>query len=329
MKRIIFFLFLFNSFSLFAQTINGYVFDNVSKEPLIGASVYFDGTTIGVITDENGRFSITIEKKITTPLIISYIGFHDVLIASPWELREIKASLVPKAVTLNEVVLTADPYTRERKLQVFRRQFLGNTKAGRSCKILNEEVINLYYNVSTFELTATADEAIIIENPYLGYTIRFRLNDYVVSYYKKSLSLFDMKRAYYAGTSFFTDKKKGVAKYRKRRAEVYKGSSRHLMNIIAKEEWSFKDFSFFKGSYQTHPENYFKITDSLGLKKVSLSNKLNILYKKKQQSAMFPNYEYYFVDELGNFFPPDAISFSGVMGTQRAGDLLPLDYVLK
>lgn len=329
MKRTVFFLFLLCSFSSFSQTINGYVFDGVSKEPLIGASVYFDGTTIGTITDENGRFTITTEKKISAPLVITYIGFNDVLIGSPWELKEIKVSLTPKAVALNEVVLTADPFTREEKLKAFKIQFLGDTRGGRSCKILNEDIINLYYDVSKLELVATANEAIIIENPYLGYTIRFRLTDYSVSFYEKSLSLINVKSTYYEGTSFFIDKQKGVEKYIKRREKVYKGSSRHLMSIIAKEEWSFKDFAFFKGSFQTHPKNHFKVKDSLGVKKVSLSNKLNILYKKKEQSEMVPKYKYYFVDELGNFFPPDAIYFSGIMGIQRTGDLLPLDYTLE
>ena len=329
MKRTIFFLFLLSSFSSFSQTISGYVFDDVSKEPLIGASVYFDGTTIGVITNEEGRFTITVKKKITTPLIISYIGFNDVLLESPWELKEIRVSLTPKAVALNEVVLRADPFTREEKLKAFKEQFLGTTRAGKSCKILNEEAINVAFDVTKKELIASSDEVIIVENPYLGYTLRYRLNEYSVSYYRKSLNPFDIKHLFYYGTSFFTDKHKGTTKYEKRRKKVYKGSSFHLMRTIAKQQWFSEGFSFFKGSYQTDPRQYFKVTDSLNLKKVELTNVLSILYKKDEQSAMHPKYKYYTIDEYGNFYPPDAISFSGTMGTQRTGDLLPLDYSLK
>ena len=41
------------SFS-FSQTITGIVLDE-KNEPIIGASVYFDGTTIGTTTDIDGK----------------------------------------------------------------------------------------------------------------------------------------------------------------------------------------------------------------------------------------------------------------------------------
>jgi len=222
------FVFLFMSVLSYSQTVTGIVLDNISKQPLIGASVYFDGTTIGVITDETGRFTLTTKKQINTPLIISYIGYNDFLIANPWELGELQVLLNPKAVQLNEVVLSADPFTREEKLQAFKEQFLGNTKGGRSCKIMNEEVISLFFDVSKKELLATADETIIIENPYLGYVIHFRLSDFVASFHRKSLYPIDVKGTYYVGTSFFIDKKENLAKFEKRRTNTFKIGRAHV-----------------------------------------------------------------------------------------------------
>src|SRR5690554_553369 len=45
-----------------------------NNEPVIGASVLVKGTTTGVITDHDGRFSVSSELGAT--LVISYIGYH-------------------------------------------------------------------------------------------------------------------------------------------------------------------------------------------------------------------------------------------------------------
>ena len=49
----------FVSLSLFAQseTITGVVSDE-SGEPIIGAVVYYDGTSVSAITDRDGNYSI-------------------------------------------------------------------------------------------------------------------------------------------------------------------------------------------------------------------------------------------------------------------------------
>ena len=58
----------------FAQSIRvqGVVNDNAS-ESIIGANVTEKGTTNGVITDLDGKFSLSVQKGAT--LVISYIGY--------------------------------------------------------------------------------------------------------------------------------------------------------------------------------------------------------------------------------------------------------------
>lgn len=328
MKKLLFFLFLYSSLAS-AQTLSGYVFDDVSKEPMIGASVYFDGSSIGVITDEEGYFSLTLKRKLTSPLVISYIGYNDVQLESPWEYDTLKIYLKPKAVQLSEIILTADPFTRQQKLRAFRREFLGSTRGGKSCKILNEGVIDLYYDMTKKELIATSDEPIIIQNKYLGYELRYKLIDSKISYSSVSLSELDINEVFYVGTCFFIDKQENIIKNENRRQREYKGSLLHLMRATSKKEWEAEGFTFFKGSFQVNPEKYFTIVDSLGMKKVSLPHKLTVLYKKHKRSAMHPKSDYYFIDGYGNFYSPEALTFSGVIGTKRIGDLLPLDYNLK
>ena len=60
-----------------AQSItsaSGIVKDSVSGEPLPYVSVYFDGTTIGVMTDDNGMFSLKNDKG-NTKLAAASLGY--------------------------------------------------------------------------------------------------------------------------------------------------------------------------------------------------------------------------------------------------------------
>ena len=59
--------------NLTSNTVSGIVFDN-QREPLVGASILVPGTTIGAITDSQGRYSITVPNGATS-LQFSYLGF--------------------------------------------------------------------------------------------------------------------------------------------------------------------------------------------------------------------------------------------------------------
>lgn len=50
---------------LYAQSItsaSGIVKDSITGEPLAFVSVYFDGSTIGAMTDDNGKFTLQNDK---------------------------------------------------------------------------------------------------------------------------------------------------------------------------------------------------------------------------------------------------------------------------
>ena len=55
--------------------VKGIVLDKNNGEPLIGATVLVKGTTIGVVTDLDGNFSLKVPAK-DVQLSISYIGFE-------------------------------------------------------------------------------------------------------------------------------------------------------------------------------------------------------------------------------------------------------------
>ena len=73
-KVFLFVAMLFASVALFAQnvSISGTVVDE-SGEPVIGAGVLVKGTTIGVMTDADGNFQLSVPANAT--LEISSVGF--------------------------------------------------------------------------------------------------------------------------------------------------------------------------------------------------------------------------------------------------------------
>ncbi|MBP0905405.1 SusC/RagA family TonB-linked outer membrane protein [Mariniflexile gromovii] len=92
------------------KTITGTVLSADDNMPLPGASVIVKGTTNGVSTDFDGKFSISVANSATT-LTISYIGFKtkDVAITS----NTINVLLAVDASTLDEVVVVG--YGTQRK----------------------------------------------------------------------------------------------------------------------------------------------------------------------------------------------------------------------
>lgn len=83
-------------------TVHGQIMDAVTGEPLVGASVQVEGTTIGCATDANGNYTITIPNNAGN-LIYSYIGY--IRQTFPISGSVINVQLTPDVQTLDEVVV--------------------------------------------------------------------------------------------------------------------------------------------------------------------------------------------------------------------------------
>ena len=119
MKKLFLLIVLFvfvSGVTLLAQTIviTGTVTSAVEGEgPIPGVTVFVKGTTIGAITDANGKYSITAPASATT-LIFSYIGMksREVEIGGR---SIIDGALESDLIGLNEVVVTALGIAKEKK----------------------------------------------------------------------------------------------------------------------------------------------------------------------------------------------------------------------
>jgi len=107
---------LFSSF-LFseAQTISGIVKDGRTGELLIGANVVIKGTTIGTVTDENGKFVLVNSRGFPVTLTISYLGYIPIDISVKEETSSLIIKLESNKVILKEVQITGSRLSEKQK----------------------------------------------------------------------------------------------------------------------------------------------------------------------------------------------------------------------
>ena len=128
------------------------------------------------------------------------------------------------------------------------------------------------------------------------------------------------------------------------------------MRTIAYETWETEKFKLIVDKFKVDPKEYFKISDTLGLKKITLikspmirveklksdaknqiqnSNKPEFIERKDYFTIMYDNHNQsvadfiskeYFVDENGNYSPFYGVVFGGFIGAQKMAEMLPTDF---
>ena len=332
-KNILTLVFLIISSIGFSQNISGIVFDGVTEEPLEGASVFFDKTSIGTTTNSKGEFTIEYKKDLNTPLIISFMGYQTSISESASFEGKSNFYIYESSIILDEVTVDPnDDWSRELKLKEFKKHFLGQTKNGRSCKILNEEDIILKYNKKMKKISAKAKSPIYIRNENFKYLILVELQHFEIKYthVSKNKKHLNLDYVSYAGINYFQSLQKNPSSYIQNiRKEAYLGSSLHFIRALSKNKLEKEGFSIYLDNNKVNPKKYIAIfpTGTQNSVKVRLKEKLYISYKNGQESSIESLTSMFYIDNFGNYSPVEKVRFGGEMGKQRMGDTLPLDFL--
>jgi len=111
-------------------TVSGQVTNQATGDPIVGASVLAQGTTAGVLSDEEGRFQLRVPQG-AEALVVSFIGFERQIV--PVEGRStINVALKPADLELDEVVVTAVGISRDKKALGYSVQGLENEEITKS-----------------------------------------------------------------------------------------------------------------------------------------------------------------------------------------------------
>ncbi|MDT0678119.1 carboxypeptidase-like regulatory domain-containing protein [Autumnicola musiva] len=322
-------LFVYVNVATSQEKLRGIIYNAEDSTAVFGASVYFDGTSIGVSSNKDGTFALNKPSEILAPLVISSLGFETVVIKDYDRYTSYlpPVYLKPGKEQLATVNIEADPWSREKKLKIFRREFIGSTKEAKDCFIENEEVVKLTYRPSTEVLTAYSNEPLNITNKYLGYQVKYNLQNFKIQFSIGTSGIQFTHFVYYDGTSFFQElKEKTKRKILRHRKRIYNGSILQFMRSLATKDLENNNFDIYHDRYKVPPYKYIKLSKRNNLVEVKLlTDKIIILHKNKNQSAMSTEGTFV-IDALGNHSPPQNVIFSGVMSNGRTAHLLPLDY---
>ena len=113
-------LFLFAGSALAQTKVSGTVLSQEDGQPIIGAAVKVDGTSTGMLTDVNGRFSLTLPEG-KNQITVSYLGYQSKTVQAKNGMR---VFLKSDATALDEVVVTAMGISRQQKTLGYSAQTL-------------------------------------------------------------------------------------------------------------------------------------------------------------------------------------------------------------
>jgi hypothetical protein len=223
-----------------SQTLlKGVVVDEEKNRPISNASVFLNTTTFGTVTNSQGSFELLIPNG-KYELIVSSIGYDTYN-------ETINTDKAPDFVTIRLKVKTqvmeavvVEPYEKDgwnKWGKFFLENFIGTSANARNCRIKNIGVIHFRNSKKKNELSAIADEPLIVENKALGYTLQYQLESFVYNFKSRYLI--------YTGYPFFQPMKGNAGRqkrWERRRSEAYFGSMMHFMRAVYRDKIAEENF---------------------------------------------------------------------------------------
>ena len=271
-------------------TASGSVLDSASREPLPGASVFCQNTTLGTATNKQGEFSLQL-KSGGYDLIISYTGYKTQMVRiNNNDDIKLEILLVKEDKSLTEVVIKNSnevPDGWEKYGDFFTNNFIGATPNAAQCVLLNPEALKFYYSKRSNKLKVLATEPLQIVNKALGYDLRYQLDSFVY-YYNTDINS-------YRGYCLYTEMEGNDAEkkiWNMNRTKAYYGSRLHFMrsyydSTLAEDGWLIDlldENSDTKFSKVTDPYDtlYYGTLDSTLQIEIWYPGKLSVTYTKKK-----------------------------------------------
>ena len=313
----------------YSQIIKGTILDKETKSPVNYATVYFNATSVGSYSDENGFFKLDIKNLVSMPLTISALGYYSTSITDYSPDKNIVVYLEPKVFNLTEVVVSAKKNpTLRKEIDIFRREFLGKTKNAKECEITNLSDILFVTSEDKDTLNAIALKPIVVINRGLGYRIIYFLNKFE---YVKSTS------CVLVGSALFEEDSTSISgnqEYESRRINAYYGSKMHFFRSLYRNDLSSSGYVI---------KNSKRVLTYQDLVRVQLSNdpdkiRKYILYSEPRSEIILIKWSPEYIEsgmEILNspvyfnkngYFEGQNVIWHGVMATHQVADLLPYDY---
>ena len=340
--------------------ISGVVINKETNQPLVGASVFAQNTTIGTATNSEGKFSLQLPAG-GYDLVVTFTGFttdSKRITSSDPDNRDIHFEMKLKEKEMEAVSVVSSSEVKDgfkKYGSFFLDHFIGRTANSASCSIKNPEVLKFYFSKKRNRLKVMAAEPLLIENKALGYNIKYSLDSFTHAY-ETQVSL-------YTGYPLFEEMTAANNEQRDHwvmeRQKAYKGSILHFMRSIYKKDLKEEGFEIqFLISYNNNSKdtafvpkniyaalNYTKDDSTQSVTFRPNQNLIGVLYTKEKPAAGFLNDndtkskdfqfsilnfvpgQFITIEQNGYYFEQNDISISEYWTWDKVADQLPYDYV--
>ncbi len=356
-------LLLFISFSFINKTlcqsyyvVKGKVIDKTTGAPLQGASVFAQNTTFGEATNADGNFLLKIPYG-GYSLIVTYTGYETAVerISNVSSQNDsLVIGLTPKIKSLEDVSIVVSNEVKDgwqKYGEFFTQNFIGQSAFAKQCLIKNPEVLHFYFSKRRNRLKVLATEPLIVNNPALGYNLKFTIDSFT-NEYNTNTNLF-------VGYPLFeemsgTPDQQQV--WKQNRLSAYKGSMLQLMRSIFNKKLVDNGFELqfivTTNSNETPIPlqnlygslNYDKDDSTNTVEFRPNQNEVAVIYKNAKpedaylqtdasvkkdfelSTLQFTPGQSIIIEQNGYYYDQTDIITNGYLAFKKIGDMLPYDY---
>ncbi len=339
---------------LFAQNsfkVAGKILDATTKQPLQGASVFCQNTTIGTVSDAEGAFSLTLNNG-GYDLAVSFMGLETQSLrisnTTP-DVTNLIIELKQKEKSLEEVAIVATTEVKngwQKYGQFLSDNFIGKTANSAQCTIENPEVLRFFYSKKKNRLKVITDSVLVIQNKALGYTIKYQLDSFIHEY--------NGSKTLYVGYPLYEQMQgadEEIAVWKENRIKAYEGSVLQFMRAYRDSTLNGEGYKIEvindksgKSSPIMDPYDtaYYTIVD---YNKVELffPGNLRVVYANEKpdpaylaanklpastplQISILDIADGIIIEENGFYYDQRDVLMLGYWGWEKMADFLPFDY---
>lgn len=349
-------LLLMTGLALLAQAqrgeyvITGKIIDQSTGQPLAGASVFCQNTTLGTISNAEGVFRLQVPSG-GYDLVISYTGFetHSERISAESALQPLNIELKKQDKTMQEVAVVgstelADGWDKYGKF--FIENFIGTTANAAQCVLENKEALRFFYSKKRNRLKILTREDLVITNRALGYKIRYQLDSFVYEY-NNNLSTFSGYPRFEQLEGSGDEQQQWNAS----REKAYNGSRLHFMRCWHDSTLAENGFAIEKvmegnatsGQKVNNPyDSSFFLADGADVE-VSLTGRIRVTYRNELPDPAYlayyklPQYTRvqisaldiaaaFIIEANGYFYEQGDVINTGYWAWEKIADAVPYDY---
>ncbi len=361
MKIIITYLLIsFISLSVFSQanySISGKIIDAATKQPLQGASVFAENTTIGTATGNDGSFNLRLPNG-GYSIVVSFTGYQTEtkrVTTGDAGNNKIVIEIKQKEKAMEEFVVKSTSEVADGLAKYgdfFMENFIGKTTNSRQCYIKNKEALKFFYYRRAKRLKIVATAPLEIVNDALGYTMKYELDSFVHEY-NTQVSL-------YTGYPLFQEMESSSAeqleKWNAARKLAYNGSILHFMRSMYQKKLAEEGFEIQFIVKSNNNETAILLKDFYGGMKYikdDISNTVEILPNQKEVAVIYKNEasaqlyidanpeaspkfqlsvvsflpnESLVIEQNGFYYEQNDITITGYWAWEKVGDMLPYNF---